>query len=113
MNLHPTFITDTHGHRTHAIIPIEEWDVLNVAPVIPDEWDLAMLEEYKRLTPEDLEPVPITNPIRKARYDAEVPQAELARRMGITAGMLSRMEREGRKLRQSTIDKALAALQKR
>lgn len=109
-NPRTSFITDAHGHRTHAIVPIEEWQLLTIQPVKPDKWDLEAIARIKRLTPEDLEPVPITNPIKSARYEAEVTQVELARRMGITAGMLSRMEREGRRLRQTTIDKALAAL---
>ena len=112
MNLHPSFVKDSHGRRTHVILPIEEWEVLSIPPVEPDEWDREALARIAKLSPEDLEPAPVTNPIRKARYEAGLSQAELARRMGITPGMLSRMEREGRRLREATIQRALAALKK-
>jgi ribosome-binding protein aMBF1 (putative translation factor) len=72
-------------------------------------WELrhpTALREIQRLSPEDLEAAPLTNPIRRARYEAGLSQADLAVRMGVTAGMLSRMEREGRRLRATTVARA-------
>jgi DNA-binding transcriptional regulator YiaG len=110
MDMHTTYITNEQGHRTHVVIPIEEWEWLNLPSVPPDKWDQAAIREIRNLSSEDLKPAPITNPIRKARYKAGLSQADLAGRMGITAGMLSRMEREGRKLRATTLARALQAL---
>ena len=111
--LNPTFLMDTYGHKTHAVIPFEEWELLARIPVEPDDQDLkiiARLERERAETPGDFEEAPVTNPIRNARLTAKIRQEDLAAAMRITQPALSKLEREGHKSRPTTIDRAMVAI---
>ncbi len=110
MNIHVSYIKDRRGKKTHVVIPYEEWELLTIKPVEPDAADIAAIKRIIKRPPEDRQVAPIKNPIRKARLQANVTQADLAAAMGITQGMLSRMEREGNTPRKETVDRAKAAL---
>jgi DNA-binding XRE family transcriptional regulator len=109
----PTFLKDSSGHRTHAILTYEEWELLTARPIEPDDMDLrtiARLERDMSEHPEDFEETPVRNPIRKARLDAKIRQEDLASVLKVSQPALSKMEREGHHPRPSSIDRALAAI---
>ena len=109
----PTFLMDTQGHKTHAVIPFEEWELLTRTPVEPDDQDLAIIARLERErveSPEDFKETPVTNPIRKARLAAKIRQEDLAAAMRITQPALSKLEREGHKFRPTTLARALVAV---
>lgn len=113
IQLNPTFLLDTHGHKSHVVIPFEEWEILARTAVEPDDQDLeiiARLERERAENPEDFEEAPVANPIRMARLAAHIRQEDLATAMGITQPALSKLEREGHKSRPATIDRAMAAI---
>lgn len=110
MTIHVNYIKDRSGKKTHVVIPYEEWELLTIKPVAPDAADLAAIKRIIKRPREDREVPPVQNPIRKARLRAKVTQADLADAMGITQGMLSRMEREGSTPRQDTVERAKVAL---
>lgn len=109
----PTFLKDSSGHRTHAILTYEEWELLTARPIEPDDMDLrtiARLERDMIEHPGDFEETPVGNPIRKARLDAKIRQEDLASVLKVSQPALSKMERECHDPRPSSIDRALAAI---
>ena len=110
MNIHVSYIKDRRGKKTHVVIPYEEWELLTIKPEEPDAEDIAAIKRIIKRPSEDRQVAPIENPIRKARLQANVTQADLAEAMGITQGMLSRMEREGNTPRGGTVVRVKEAL---
>jgi DNA-binding XRE family transcriptional regulator len=110
----PTFLTDSRGRRTHAILSYEEWELLNARPVPPDAFDLATIARLEKDLvdhPEDFQETPVRNPIRKARLNAGIRQEDLATALKVSQPALSKMEREGHQPRPANLDRALAAIQ--
>jgi DNA-binding XRE family transcriptional regulator len=110
----PVFLTDAAGHKTHAIIPYEEWELLATPLIEPDDLDLQTIKRLERDRtdhPEDFEEAPITNPLRKARLAAQIRQQDLAAALKISQPALSKMEREGHALRPQTVARVLAAIE--
>ena len=81
-------------------------------PVEPDEWDLAAIARIEAASAEDLKPVTVTNPIRKARIKAGIMQTELAEALGISQGRMSQLEREGSHPTEASIKRVNDALKK-
>lgn len=111
--IHPVFLTDSAGRRTHAVLPYEDWELLSAKPVPPDALDrktVARLEQEILDHPEDFKPAPVLNPIRKARLKARIRQEDLASTLGISQPALSKLEREDHHPRASTVNRALAAV---
>jgi DNA-binding XRE family transcriptional regulator len=109
----PTFLMDSSGRRTHAILSYEDWEVLSAMAVPPDDLDLrtiARLEREMIEHPQDFKPAPILNPIRKARLKAGIRQEDLASALGISQPALSKLEQEGHHPRASTVSRAVAAV---
>ena len=78
--VNPTFLLDTHGHKTHVVIPFEEWELLARDAVEPDDQDLAIiarLERERAENPEDFEEAQVSNPIRMARLAAHIRQEDV------------------------------------
>lgn len=109
----PTFLKDAHGHRTHAILLYEDWELLTARPVKPDALDLKVIARLERdlvERPEDFEETPISNPIRKARLAARIRQEDLASALKISQPALSKLEREGHHPRPSTLERVKVAI---
>jgi ribosome-binding protein aMBF1 (putative translation factor) len=113
VHTNPTFLVDSHGHRTHAILTYEEWELLSARPIQPDALDrktIARLERRMADHPEEFEETPVRNPIRKARLDAGILQETLAAALKISQPALSKLEREGHHPRPSTLDRVQSVL---
>lgn len=83
------YLTDAQGRKQFALVAMPG----SANPVLSS--DLAL---------------ELTNPIRTARKAANVTQADLARALNISQPMLSRQEQPSRRVRPSTIKRALEAI---
>lgn len=92
------------------MVPWEEWERLTIKTVKPDSLDLAMIRDFMDSDPEDLEPAPETNPIRKARVASGILQTDLAAAMGITQGRLSQLEMSTARPAAVTVERAKKAV---
>lgn len=102
MNIKPQIIYEA-GKPAFAVIPYDEY--------------LALVKEGNEVAFNDKEFVPfvlndyIHNPIRCARIEAAVTQGDLAQRMGVTQGYISKIEGRNYKVGANLLKRVQSALQ--
>lgn len=105
MNARPQIIFD-HGKPAFAVIPYAEYVALttnkrNRPKTKDDEFVPFVLSDY------------ISNPIRVARVEAGLTQAELAKRLKVTQGYVSKIEGENFKVTPTLLNRATQAIRRK
>lgn len=110
------YITDGKGRRVLALVPVTQLKLnatgRNESIGSPLDDEQAALDRLFVSPSACLETSAQVNPIRSAREAAGLTQADLAYAMRISQPMLSRQEQPFRRVRSSTIKRALEAIQR-